>query len=213
MLNKKYEYRGFYKKYNMQGVIKIGTGTIKVHDIFEDIPEYMYKADCLFIDPPCSEGNMKSFYTKAEIQKEKNINEFNARLFDLIAEINPKHVFIETFKSNNETIFNRLLDIYGTNIKEFQTYYYANPKNKCSILYAYLKDENNFEIPFIDEEKAIEYICKNLEFNTIGDLCMGKGLVGFYANKHDKKFVGIELNEKRLACLLEHINKNKIIVR
>lgn len=197
----------------MTGEISIGTGTVKVHDIFEPLPKFMKQADCLFIDPPCSEGNFKSFYTKADKTVRMNINYFNGRLFELIDEINPKHLFIETFKSNNETIFNRLNERYGTNIKEFQSYYYGNKNNQCSIFYAYLEDENTFEIPLIDEEKAIEYICKNVDFNCIGDLCIGKGLVGFYANKYGKKFVGTELNEKRLACLIEHINLNKIIVR
>jgi hypothetical protein len=210
---KNFNYRDFYLKYDISGEIAIGTGTIKVHDIFEPLPEFMKQADCLFIDPPCSEGNFKSFYTKADKAVRMNVNYFNQRLFELIDEINPKHLFIETFKSNNETIFNMLNERYGTNMKEFQSYYYGKLSNQCSIIYAYLDDENDFEIPLMDEEKAIEYICKNVEFNCIGDLCMGKGLVGFYANKYNKKFVGTELNEKRLACLIEHINVNKIIVR
>lgn len=208
----KYNYRGFYEKYNMEGEIKIGTGIIKVHDIFDELPQFMKQADCLFIDPPCNEGNLKSFYTKADLTKRDSINKFNERLFNLIDEINPKHLFIETFKSNNETIFNRLSERYGTNIKEFISYYYGNITNKCYILYASL-EESKLEIPFYDEEKVIEYICENLDFNCIGDLCMGKGLVGFYANKKKKKFVGTELNKKRLACLIEHINVGKIIVR
>ncbi|MFT4061070.1 MAG: hypothetical protein QM642_01790 [Edaphocola sp.] len=209
---KKFEYRNFYEKYDMLGEIKIGTGIVKVHDIFDELPEFMKQADCLFIDPPCNDSNLKSFYTKADLAKRDSIIAFNNRLFELIDEINPKHLFIETFKSNNETIFNRLNERYGTNIKEFVSYYYGNEKNKCYILHASL-EENDFEIPFMDEEKAIEYVCKNLDFDCIGDLCMGKGLVGFYANKYGKKFVGTELNKKRLACLLEHIYIGKIIVR
>ena len=197
----------------MTGEISIGTGTVKVHDIFEPLPKFMKQADCLFIDPPCSEGNFKSFYTKADKAVRMNINFFNGRLFELIDEINPKHLFIETFKSNDETIFNRLSELYGTNLKQFQSYYYGKKNNVCWIWYAYTEEESEFEIPYLDEEKAIEYICKTLDFNCIGDLCMGKGLVGFYANKYNKKFVGTELNEKRLACLIEHINLNKIIVR
>ncbi len=206
------EYRGYYKKYDMSGDIIIGTGMVKVHDIFDKIPEFMKRADCLFIDPPCSEGNLKSFYTKSDLQKRNSINAFNERLFEYIDIINPKHIFIETFKSNNETIFNRLNERYGTNVKEFPSYYYGKEKNKCFILYASL-EECNIEIPYMDEEKVIEYICKNVIFDCIGDICMGKGLVGFYANKYNKKFVGTELNKKRLACLIEHINRNKIIVR
>lgn len=196
----------------MEGEIHIGNGVVKVHDIFDDLPAFMKQADCLFIDPPCNEGNLKSFYTKADLEKRNSIVKFNNRLFELIDEINPKHLFIEVFKSNFDEIFAKLNERYGTNMTVFESYYYGKATNKCWIFYASLEDIN-FEIPLLDEEKAIEHICKNLDFECIGDLCMGKGLVGFYANKYNKKFVGTELNKKRLACLIEHINQGKIIVR
>ncbi|ELY1992972.1 hypothetical protein SL054_002334 [Flavobacterium psychrophilum] len=208
----KFEYRGFYEKHNMEGEILLGNGVVKVHDIFDELPEFMKQADCLFIDPPCNEGNLKSFYTKADLEKRNSILKFNNRLFELIDEINPKHLFIEVFKSNFDEIFSKLNERYGTNMTVFESYYYGKATNKCWVFYASLGDIN-FEIPLLDEEKAIEHICKNLDFECIGDLCMGKGLVGFYANKHNKKFVGTELNKKRLACLIEHINQGKIIVR
>ena len=208
----KFEYRSFYQKYDMTNEINIGTGIVKVHDIFDELPYFMLKADCLFIDPPCNEGNLKSFYTKADLEKRESIVKFNKRLFDLIDKINPKHLFIEVFKSNFDEIFVKLNERYGADMTVFESYYYGNKNNKCWIFYASLEDIN-FEIPLIDEEKAIEFICENLDFNCIGDLCMGKGLVGFYANKNGKRFVGTELNKKRLACLIEHINQNKIIVR
>lgn len=195
----------------MSGEIKIGTGTVKVHDIFEPLPEFIKKADCLFIDPPCSEGNFKSFYTKADKAVRMNINFFNGRLFELIDEINPKRVYIEVFKSNKD-IVEKYLNIRFENVIVHPSYYYSKQSNICWILEAFC-DGISYDIPYLDEEKAIEYICKNVDFNCIGDLCMGKGLVGFYANKYGKKFVGTELNEKRLACLIEHINVNKIIVR
>lgn len=208
----KFEYRGFYQKYDMTNEINIGTGIVKVHDILDELPEFMKEADCLFIDPPCNEGNLKSFYTKAELEKRDSILKFNNRLFELIDEINPKHLFIEVFKSNFDEIFGKMNERYGTDMTVFESYYYGKSTNKCWIFYATTEDVN-FKIPLLDEEKAIEFICKNLDFNCIGDLCMGKGLVGFYANKYKKRFVGTELNKKRLACLIEHINQNKIIVR
>ncbi|MEJ8598991.1 hypothetical protein JSO62_09910 [Riemerella anatipestifer] len=196
----------------MSKTIEIGSGIVKVHNIFDELPKFMYDADCLFIDPPCSEGNLKSFYTKADLEKRESITQFNHRLFQLIEDINPKHLFIEVFKSNYNKILDFVSNKYGDNVVVFDSYYYNKETNKCWIIYASL-DNINFRIPFLDEEKAISFICENLDFKCIGDLCMGKGLVGFYANKFNKKFVGTELNKKRLACLIEHINKGKIIVR
>ena len=62
----------------------------------------------------------------------------------------------------------------------------------------------------MDEENIIEWICENEEFECIGDLCMGKGLVGINAHKNGKRFVGTELNHKRLSVLLEKIGNYKL---
>ena len=162
----KFEYRGFYQKYDMTNEINIGTGIVKVHDIFDELPDFMLKAGCLFIDPPCNEGNLKSFYTKADLEKRESIIKFNNRLFDLIDKINPKHLFIEVFKSNFDEIFVKLNERYGTDMTVFESYYYGNKNNKCWIFYASLEDIN-FKIPLIDEEKAIEFICENLDYACI----------------------------------------------
>ena len=37
---------------------------VKVHDIFQPIPNFMKQADLLFIDPPWNLGNINTFYTK-----------------------------------------------------------------------------------------------------------------------------------------------------
>jgi uncharacterized protein (DUF2344 family) len=46
---------------------------------------------------------------------------------------------------------------------------------------------------------------KNEEYNVIGDLCMGRGLVGLNAYRNGKRFVGTELNHKRLSVLIEKV--------
>ena len=43
---KNFNYRDFYLKYDMTGEIKIGTGIVKVHDIFDELPLFMKQADC-----------------------------------------------------------------------------------------------------------------------------------------------------------------------
>lgn len=62
----------------------------------------------------------------------------------------------------------------------------------------------------MDEEKIIEWITQNINYKCIGDFCMGRGLVGYYSNKAGKPFVGIELNKKRLAILLDMINNSSM---
>lgn len=43
---------------------------------------------------------------------------------------------------------------------------------------------------------------------TMRDLCMGRGLVGYHAWKARRRFVGTELNPRRLACLLDRVAKD-----
>jgi predicted RNA methylase len=40
-------------------------------------------------------------------------------------------------------------------------------------------------------------------FECVADLCMGRGLTGISAYKLGKKFVGTELNKRRLAVLID----------
>lgn len=207
-LSSKYNYHDLFKKYNMDGDIRIGTGMVRVHDIFNPLPDFMHKADVIFCDPPCSKGNLTSFYTKAD-KDEKPYNDFNdfeRRLFDCIKEVHPKLLILETFKSNHEHFLEKVKSIYK-NVIVKDSMYYNKPANKCNIIIASndLIPDCLVNLPFMDEEAVIEYICKNLEYNCIGDFCMGKGLVGFYSDKYGKPFVGTELNKKRLAVLLERI--------
>jgi len=59
----------------------------------------------------------------------------------------------------------------------------------------------------MDEADIISWICANENFECIGDLCMGRGLVGINAHANGRRFVGTELNHKRLSVLVEKLNK------
>lgn len=206
-----WNYNDFYKKYNMDGVIEIGTGIVKVHDIFDPLPSFMTKADVIFCDPPCSLSNINSFYTKADINEKKNeYNSFVKRFFEHISIIKPKIVFLEVFKSNKETFIIETKKIFK-NIKIYNSTYYHKKECKCYIIVASNDDVIDYPFENLDEQEIIKYICQKTEYNCIGDLCMGKGLVGFYANEAKKKFVGTELNKKRLAVLIERINKGSLL--
>jgi hypothetical protein len=205
----KWEYGEVYKKYNMDGEINIGIGIVMVHNIFDETPAFMHDSDVFFCDPPCSIGNINSFYTKADIEeKVSDYNLFTNRLFDVIKEISPRIAFIEVFKNNHETYIERLKTLYGY-VSVYQTTYYHNKKNLCSII---VGSNTYFEYPFslMDEQDCIEWICKNVDYNKICDPCMGRGLIGYYSWINGKRFCGTELNKKRLAVLLERINTGKL---
>jgi len=200
-----WDYGGAFERYDMSGEISVGNGTLKVHDIFDKIPDFMRKADVLFSDPPCSFGNLRSFYTKAEIEERTSqYFAFQKRFFAVLDEIRPRLVFLEVFKANKEAFVAELCVRYK-NIKIFNNMYYRKPQNKCWIIMASNNSLPDIDLNGIDEEYAIEHICEEIPFECIADPCMGKGLVAFYANKYGKKFVGTELNKKRLAVCVERV--------
>lgn len=211
-MNEKYKYGNLCDKYDMSGDIHIGTGIVKVHDIFNPLPDFMKKADVVFSDPPYNKSALSSYYTKAELkgQGPDTFDEFFNRFFECVEEINPKLLIVEVGLNQTEMYLEKLHSKYA-NVKSISSHYYGNKKNKCNILFA-----SNEKLPALvetleglDEEKVIELICRYLQFECIGDLCMGKGLVAYYANKNGKSFVGTELNKYRLAVCIERVTKNE----
>lgn len=207
----KFEYGEKYKQYNTDGEINIGTGTVMVHDIFNKTPEFMKEADVVFCDPPYNIGALKGYYTKAGIDdKPSDFEIFLDRLYEVIEEINPDIVVIESGKAQTDMHMDRLLKMYVAAFTK-ESWYYGNKKNKCDIIIAtkYQCPEELIALPEMDEEKVIKYICENVDYKCIADPCMGQGLVAFYSNKAGKKFVGTELNFKRLAVCIDRVLTGK----
>lgn len=210
-----WEYGEAYKKYNINDKSKIlfeDGSQIKVHDIYDDIPEFMKNADIIFTDSPWNTGNLNTFYTKA--QKEKIFNDFTDfynRLFECIEYINPKICYLEIGKEFLSNYIMKMKKIYKY-VTFYNSSYYHKKENICYVV----RGSNKYKKPkldYMDEENIIEYVCKNEDYKCIGDLCMGRGLVGLNAYKNNKRFVGTELNYKRLSVLVDRIVKyNKEVI-
>lgn len=201
----KWKYGDHAKDYIMNGLLKAGTGIVKVHDIFDPLPEFMLDADCIFVDPPYNQSMLKGYYTKAGLDNSRGeFDKFTDRLFECIAEINPKIIFLEIGKQNLEKYMMKCTSQFKT-VGFVNATYYHNADNKCYLIYATNHDEylNHPLKEGIDESDAIDEICRWLpDGMVIGDLCMGVGLVGISATKYNKPYVGTELNPNRLAKLL-----------
>ncbi len=207
MADKKFRYNDLYKKYNMEGDIHIGTGIVRVHDIFNKTPEFMLSADFLISDPPYNKSALSSFYTKAEIDKKPDSFEaFFYRYFEVLDEINPRVVCLEIGVPQLEMYMVELKKRYS-NIEVKKSYYYKNKRNKCLFVFASNEALPSciLNLPELDEETVIDILCRDVDFDCVADICMGLGLVAFYANKYGKKFVGTELNKYRLAVCCERV--------
>ena len=93
---------------------------------------------------------------------------------------------------------------------KYVTFYnssYYHDKNKICYIVRGSKNFRKPRLDYMDEENIIEWICANEDYECIGDLCIGRGLVAVNAYKNNKRFVGTELNHKRLSVLVEKIKK------
>jgi hypothetical protein len=180
---------------------------LKVHDIFNELPKIMLDADLIFCDPPWNLGNLNTFYTKADKEDEhkKSFEKFYLRLFECIKKIQANICYIEVGKEYLAEFIQETKKIY-----KYVTFYNSTYYHKKDRLCYVIRGSNKSKKPHLDgldEETMIEYICKNEDYKCICDLCMGMGLVAINAYKNNKRFVGTEMNKKRLSVTIEKLVK------
>jgi hypothetical protein len=180
---------------------------VKAHDIFDALPGFMHRADLIFTDSPWNTGNLKSFYTKAGIDPTgQEFERFYRRLFECIAEIRPKTCYLEIGKEHLADYIIEMRKLYS-HVTFYNSTYYHRPENRCYIVRGG-KKSGRLKLDDVDEEDAIMQICRDEDYECVGDLCMGRGLVGMAAHSAGRRFVGTELNHKRLSVLVEAVSKN-----
>lgn len=163
----------------------------------------MRQADLVFVDPPWNQGNMRSFYTKASLTECEEYTAFVDRLFDRIGWINPKTCYVEVGKEWLPDFMIRMRAIFK-HVTFFNSTYYHKQDNLCYVIRG-SSSRARTKLDGMDEEDIIAWICTNEDYSCIGDLCIGRGLVALGAHSSGKRFVGTELNDKRLSVLIERI--------
>ena len=95
-----WSYGDAYKRHPVEPgkLIELEGGELMCHDIFCPLPDFMKKADIIFTDSPWNQGNIRSFYTKADLPFESTFEAFYRRLFECIAEIRPRVCYLEIGK-------------------------------------------------------------------------------------------------------------------
>lgn len=176
---------------------------VAVHDIFDPLPGFMRETDLLFIDPPWNQGNLNAFYTKAGRDDYQEWARFTAVLFQRIAEISPSTCYIEIGNQFVDDWHGRLADLYPVIQRWPVVYYRKHPTNILRGSAAPI----DYDFTGMDEAKAIGVIGQIDGRGTMGDICMGQGLVGLSAWAAGRPFVGTELNKRRLANLLQKLAK------
>ena len=205
----KWEYGGAYLRHPVKGKrVEFADGSIvQEHDIFDPLPKFMLGSDLLFVDPPWNVGNLNGFYTKAGRKDYQNsFLPFVERLFRCIKEIHPHTCYVEVGKEF-------LADFIVEMRKEYRyvtfcnSTYYHSAQNLCYVVRGASKRRRLQSLEGLDEENIIAWVCANEDFECIGDLCIGRGLVGVYAHANNRRFSGTELNHRRLSVLIEILHK------
>lgn len=186
--------------------LKDGRGKLRVHDIYNQLPAFMLEADMVIVDPPWNLSNLNTFYTKADKRDEHKTSYegFYKQIFRQIDYINPRKVYIEIGAQNVENFERELRSRFKYVERWPVTYYKIYP---CFFLRASHYDKSPYDYTGMDEWDAILKATEIEDYETVADLCMGQGLVAVGAYQSGHKFVGTELNKKRLAVTIEKIAK------
>jgi len=177
---------------------------ILVSDIRNDIPDIFKQVDMIYCDPPWSKGNANFFITKAELNSYiKDFSEFYGKLFDRIKQIDCFSCYLEIGRQNKDLFLRELSKIYPCVDYWNVTYYKKNP---CFLLRGG-HEYCNYDYSGLDEEYTPAIAINEENSQRILDLCIGRGLVGIAAFREGKTFLGIDINKRKLAVLIERITK------
>lgn len=176
---------------------------VMVWDILDGLPAFMREADLIYCDPPWNAGNYRAFYTKAQMEPHGEYPDFVDALFRCIAEIGARACYLEVGKQNLALFCERLHGIY-VHVQRWEVVYYRkNP----SFLLRGGQEPTAADFAGLDDMDTPAAAMQAEAFECVADLCMGRGLTGLTAFRLGKRFVGTELNKRRLAVLIDDITK------
>ena len=176
---------------------------VAVWDIFNGMPEFMLAADMVYCDPPWNLSNISSFYTKAgKSSIGGNYLCFANVLFEHIVKINPNVCYLEIGKQNINLFLSKFKEIFQY-VQNWDVTYYK--KNKSFLIRGSNIGETDVDFTGIDDDYIPGLVLLSENFSCVADLCMGRGLTGITAYKFDKRFVGTELNKRRLAVMIDKV--------
>lgn len=208
-------YGGFAEDYDMGAVHHRGQGTLAVHDIMEPMPDWFH-GDVFFSDPPCSQGNLQSFSTKAGkgVLPKGEYLLFEDRLKEVILASGAKDIYLEVFASNLPEMEDWLARTFRF-VHRTPSCYYHRKQNVCWIVHACSDGGNGLPLSFpgiLDEEDFIRELCRvcGKKGLSIVDPCAGRGLVPFWASQWGAPFACTELNRNRLAYALARIDQRTL---
>jgi len=180
------------------------TSHVAVADIRNPLPDFMRRADMIYCDPPWNKGNVNSFITKAGMDSYvDDFRVFMDLLFEKIAWIAPETCYLEVGKQHRCDFMHRMGELYP-NVKSWEITYYK--KNPCYLVRGGM-EPTDFDFTGLDEAETPEIAIDLEKPECVADLCTGQGLTLIAAHRHKVRFVGTELNRRRLAVAIDRAAK------
>jgi hypothetical protein len=180
------------------------TSHIAVADLRDPLPGFMRQADMIYCDPPWNKGNVNSFITKAGMDSYvDDFGVFMDVLFEKIAWIAPETCYLEVGKQHQCDFMHRMGKLYP-HVKSWEITYYM--KNPCYLVQGGL-NPTDYNFTGLDEEHIPEIAIGVENPECVADPCTGRGLTLLAAHRHKVRFVGTELNRRRLAVAIDRAAK------
>lgn len=182
---------------------KDSNSMLEVNDITHKLPIFMMDADMIYTDSPWSLGNVNMFNSKSGREYMNHFSEFYNPLLKHIKAINPKVCYLEIGKQELDTFFS-LLSVVFEHVQSWKITYYGN--KECYLLRGGINPVDFNYTGFDDKETPYSAIYLEKPI-CVADFCTGRGLTALAANKFDVRFVGTELNKRKLAVCIDKCNK------
>ncbi len=180
---------------------------VAVADLRDPPPAFMRGADLIYCDPPWSQGNANSFVTKAGLASYVDgFAGFLDTLFARIAEVDPRACYVEMGRQHVADVVERM-EAWFPCVETWEiTYYRRHPchlvrggQSPATTIFTGLDDERTPAAAIHAENPAV-----------VADLCTGRGLTLLAAHAHGARFVGTELNRRRLAVAIDRAAKQGV---
>lgn len=204
-LYEKYEFGGFYKAWNCmpdsEFVEKKTNSKYVVGSFMELDLGFCNGVDLFYCDPPWNLGNTKTFYNKAGKTYQFDFHAFLGSFFDTLKKIQPKVAYIEMGNQFAADAILRMKQLYPSVQSWTGTYYRKNPV-------VYIRGgaaDASIDLTGVDDSKSPAVVIDFEKPSSVCDLCVGLGATPRAAFAAGVRFVGSELNHKRLGCAIESI--------
>ena len=204
------EYKGLFdvgmgQVWSLPGYATLACGDLLEYSIEDVIELLRIEGRCtMYVDPPWNQGNMTTFYGKADLIRTRSFEDLCTHIWAL-AEACCDEAWIEMGNQHVDYLINEVIGERGRGVQKYDVTYYR--KHPSCLVYAGLTRVSPRDDTFtgMDDEQTPYKALLQSKAGLVLDPCMGRGLTGVSAVKAGLPFAGMELNPVRFGITLERL--------